>query len=136
MGNARVPECLIVERAVEYFADRHFATWVEVPTMGKSADVVARGGRYIYMTEAKVSDWRRGLEQAYHHLLVADFVLLAIGTRAVSSELCSRAHELGVGVLHIDQACTLVLKPKQSLRIWKPQRSEFLRVLRGIANVS
>lgn len=107
----------------------------EVPNMGQSADIIATRSRWVTAIEAKLTDWRRALEQCRAHELVADFVCIAIGTVSVPDELIRAVHECGYGLLHCppsSSACVWVVRPGRNKSVWGPERTRLVRVMKGI----
>lgn len=54
--------------------------------------------------EAKVKDWRKGLEQAFQNTWFASESYLLLGVLPQTSSLTEAAEKLGVGVLHKEQS--------------------------------
>lgn len=70
----------------------------------------------IVAIEAKVKDWRKGLEQAFQNTWFASESYLLLGVLPQSSNLTECAEKLGVGVLHKEQS---LLKPQLKSRVGK-----------------
>lgn len=126
----------IVRELVAFLYREGYRVRLEVPNMGQSADLVATRGRWAMFVEAKVADWRRALEQCRAHEQVADFVCIAVASSKLSSVLIGEATRLGYGVIHCVPAtltCRWVLRPRLNRRVWRPQRRQWAKTMRGVS---
>lgn len=127
----------IVDAVVRLLSDSGYRVRIEVPNMGQSADVVATRGRWVTFIEAKKHDWRRALDQCRAHEQVADYICIALGTKAISDTFREEASEAGYGVIHCESAdtCEWVVQPQRNANLWRPQRERLSQMLRGISHV-
>jgi len=108
----------------------------EVPNMGQSIDIVATRNRWVTAIEAKMSNWRRALEQCEAHELVADYICIAIATKTISPRFRNESVQKGYGIIRVDYnsgACFLEVKPKKNQRVWEAQRERLTANLRRIS---
>ncbi len=112
---------------------------LEVSNMGQSIDVVATKNRWITAIEAKRTDWRRALHQCRAHLMVADFIVIALALKNVPSELMQMLHANGWGLLMNDSTSgewRWEIKPRKNKRVWQPQRQRFSEHMRKVDYVT
>lgn len=125
----------LVASVVRFLCRQGYRIRVEVPSLEHSTDLVATRGRWVTFCEAKIKNWRRALVQCDAHVRVADFICIAIGTRAVSKTLFAQASKRGFGVIHVQPGrfvCRWILLPRMNTRIWPPERRRWARCLRKI----
>jgi Holliday junction resolvase len=118
----------LVRTLARFLQTDGFECFFEVPNMGQSVDLVLKKNGSLYLIEAKLKDWKRGLQQCRAHQLVADFICIAMGSNFISQELLNQANELGVGVLNYDMSLQVfhhALEPVKNQNYWKPQRTVF-----------
>jgi hypothetical protein len=106
--------------------------------MGQSVDIVATKGRWVTFVEAKKRDWRRALEQCRAHQQVADFICIAVGTKAISTEMSNAVKFAGYGLIHCrgDDDCQWIVEPERNRSFWHPQRKKLSAHLRAISYVT
>ena len=129
-------ELRLVQSVVDHLVNEGYRVRLEVPNMGQSIDVVATKNRWITAIEAKTTDWRRALVQCRAHVLVADFITVALGLRKPPAALADALHQNGWGLLMFDQttdAWRWEIRPKRNDRVWRPQRRRFSEGLRRIS---
>lgn len=130
-------ELEMVSTIMDYFREKKFIVWKEVPNMGQSADIVAlKNHRYIFI-EAKMKNWERAIEQCKAHELVADYIYIAIATENVSDNFNQKANSLGYGIIHINKKnkqFNISLRAKMNEKTWDPQREIFRTNLNKINN--
>jgi hypothetical protein len=130
-------ENALVEILISFLKAEQFKVFLEVPNMGQSTDIVACKNRWLTFIEAKLHNWRRGIEQCVAHELIADFICLAVATVSISDDLKNIITTKGYGLIHCDPysgICSYVIKPRQNKKIWLPQRNVLLKNLRSIEN--
>lgn len=128
-------EHLVVRRLVSMLRRQRYRVREEVPNMGQSADIVATKGRWLTFVEAKVSNWRRAIQQCRAHEHVADFICIAVASSFMSAEFLASAKDLGYGVIQCKGGtgqCRWVLRARRNKRTWRPQRRHFAKALRKI----
>lgn len=124
----RVPEAALVARAADLLRSEGALVCFEVPSLGQSVDLVAEKNDKYIAIEAKVSDWRRALRQATPHLLVADYVAIAVSYNEIPRSLIDEAVVLGIGIINWrtrTDAIEWVLEARESRRVWGPQKNVF-----------
>lgn len=127
---------MVVQDLVAFLGRHGYRVRLEVPNMGQSADIVAARGRWLTFIEAKVTDWRKALDQCRAHESVADYICVAVSTVATPRRLLGEAAGLGYGVIHRaprSRRCRWELRPRMNTRVWGPQRQRLARVMRGIS---
>lgn len=126
----------IVGSLVQFFANEGYRVRLEVPNMGQSADLVATRSRWVTFVEAKRRDWRRALQQCRAHETVADYICLAVFSRASSDTLIAQVSQYGYGLIKCDaesMACQWVIEPRRNTQVWPPQRRRVAAAMKGIA---
>ncbi len=129
-------EAFYVGQLIETLASTGYRARCEVPNFSQSVDVVATKGRWITAIEVKRFDWRRALKQCVSHEIFADFVCVAIVSKAVPPDLERAAEERGYGLLHYDQGSKEFVwhrRPKQNRNYWSHHRKNWSKTLQGIA---
>lgn len=107
----------------------------EVPNMGQSADIVATRAGAVMCVEAKMSHWRRALEQCRAHEQVADYVSIALGMERVPKTLIAALESLGYGLILCQPSkrrCRWIKRADKNGKVWGPQRRRLVSALRGI----
>jgi hypothetical protein len=136
----RPSEKILVDSAISFLANEGFAVFTEVPSLGKSVDLVARSGKTALFAEAKFSDWKRALRQCQAHELVADFICIILGTDAIAGELIQHASAKGYGIIHssrrLERSCEWVLHPVKNPHVWGPQRERWECQFREVFGVN
>ena len=128
-------EFSLVNSVTGHLQSEGYGVRLEVSNMGQSIDVVATRNRWVTAIEAKRSDWRRALVQCRAHVLVADYITVALGLKKPPAELVDALHDNGWGLLMLDQATDKwqwTIRPRKNDRIWGPQRRRFIHDLRKI----
>ena len=96
--------------------------------MGQSVDLVVDKEGSLCFIEAKVSDWKRAIDQCRTHELVADYIFIAISTVRISPAFYQEAKRLGYGIIHFNwntKEISYPLQAKLNKTLWMPQRKEF-----------
>ena len=135
LSKEKLSEYAVVQRIVTHLKNLGYRVRTEVPNMGQSVDLVATRNRWVTFIEAKMHDWRRALVQCQAHEQVADFICIAIGTVSVSESLTAQVKDVGYGLIHCppgDEKCEWIVKPKQNMNVWEPQRNRLAEALRAI----
>lgn len=118
-------ERTLVKLVRRFFENKNFTVIEEIPNMGQSVDLVALQGKKIVFIEAKMSDWKRAINQCKTHEAVADIIYIAIASKNVSPFFLNEAKKSGYGILHYNrQTCCIdeSLTPNKNRKIWYPQR--------------
>ena len=131
-------ERALVKVVIGFLRQDEYRVRLEVPSMGQSVDIVASKGRYLTFLEAKMSDWRRALNQCRAHTLIADYICLAMARPSAPPALVSEAKSLGYGLILCDPviaACHWEIRPRINEEIWLPQRQVWSKSLKKIEYV-
>lgn len=106
---------------IDFFKKRKYNISFEVEYLGKRIDLVAKNNEEILAVELKVNRWRKALQQARVHALVADKSYVALHQESIDSALNHRDLFLasGVGLLEVNGQTKEVIKAKQSEYIHK-----------------
>ena len=132
-------EALIVDALTSHLRASGYSIRLEVPSLGQSIDLVATRGRWLTAVEAKLRNWKRVLAQAKTHLIVADYVYVAVSYKRMPPGLVSAAREMGIGVFNIDlqkRVCLEIIAPERTRILWRPERRRLARRMRRIAHVT
>ena len=125
----------VVDRVARLLHCEGYRVRTEVPTLGQSADLVATKNRWVTFVEAKVRDWQRALQQCRGHEHVADYICIAVATARRPDALLETARQRGYGVIHCQPQsghCEWLLLPARNEAVWRPQRLELGKALRGV----
>lgn len=134
-----ITEFRMVCSVTEHLFGEGYRVRLEVSNMGQSIDVVATKNRWITAIEAKRTDWRRALLQCRAHLMVADFIVIALALKNVPTELSQTLHANGWGLLMYDSTSgewRWEIKPRKNKRVWQPQRRRFSEHMRKVNYVT
>ncbi len=88
----------------------------EVPCLGHSVDLVMDRDHELVAVECKLTDWRRGLGQAQHHLLAVDFAYVCMPARAISPAMDVAFSRSEVGLLLFDPAEAKLIEARPASR--------------------
>lgn len=127
----------LVDCVTKFLEKRKYKVYIEAPNMGQNMDIIALKGRWKTAIEAKLHNWRRGLEQCEAHEIVVDFIYIAISTVKISETLRENAYNKGYGIIHCNPysgECSINLEAKKNNMYWLPQRKIFNQKVRRIAN--
>jgi hypothetical protein len=128
-------EYLLVCSATKYLSNEGYRVRQEVSNMGQSIDIVATRNGLVTAIEAKISNWRRALQQCKAHALVVDFIVIALKIKKVPIELLNTLNANGWGLLiynNQNDDWHWEVKPLQNNRIWVPQQRYFLEGLEKV----
>jgi len=120
-----IKEEQIINLLSNNYINNDYEIFTEVPNMGQSVDLVLKKGRWLTFIEAKLSNWKRAIEQCRAHELVADFIYVAIASVNISDKLIKEAESNGYGIIHLNpysNSIQVICKAKMNKRIWKSQR--------------
>lgn len=117
-----------------FLTEEGYRVRAEVPNLGQSVDLVATKGRWVTFIEVKVKDWRKAIDQCRAHVLVADYICIALGTKKISEAAVAVSAKHNIGLIHInhDGECEWFLKPKKNQAVWLPQRRQLAQELKAI----
>lgn len=118
-------EKMVSDKIAEYMVTLGYFVLQEVPTMGYSADIVARTKNKLTFIEVKLANWKRGLAQCSNHINVADYIYIAMATKRISEALIEQAVLKGFGIISYDcteDKCEIFLKAKKNNNVWPPQK--------------
>jgi Holliday junction resolvase len=118
-------EAKVVGDLAQWLTTTGYRVRTEVSLLGKSVDVVGIRGRWVTLFEAKVSDWRRAIQQCEGHDTVADYICIVIASARVADHFKHEASRRGYGIIHYSRrtgALSWICKPIRNTRVWRPQR--------------
>ncbi len=127
----------LIESLTNFLAIQKYELRYEVPTLGQSADIVACKKKSYTFIEAKMHDWKRGLNQCKTHEIVADYICIAIASVHISAKLEYCAKMKGYGIIHCNPntgICDWFVSPEINENMWFPQRKSFVNSLRDLEN--
>jgi len=100
---------------------------LEVPILGRSADIAYIHHGELCTVEFKIHDWRRALTQARDHLLGSDYSYICMPERKVSKEMRAELTEMGVGLVFYREGANWpfdeVIKARHSIETWDVVRA-------------
>lgn len=120
----------LVQKVVSFLSNDGYNVFLEIPTLGRSADIIAKKNRWITAIEAKMYDSKKVIEQCQVHDLLADFICIAWGGGKVNKKIQELANKKGYGIIIYNRdrnACEWFKHPKYNKNIWKPQRRKWLK---------
>lgn len=89
-----------LQRDVRHFFEKQgYNTYLEVPSLGRSIDLVYFKSEEIVAVELKLSDWKRAIEQARDHLLAVEYSYVCLPRRKKTSYLIESFNESPVGLI-------------------------------------
>ena len=95
----------------------------------KRIDLVALsrldGEGTVIAVEAKISDWKTALKQAFRNLFSVDLSYIAIPDARVARIDRGIFKEVGIGLLAVDGTVTRVVNPNQSV-LTVPEKKQFV----------
>ena len=131
----KLKESELVEEIGRFLAKEGYIIKLEVPTMGRRADIVAIIKDSITIVEAKINHKKKVLEQCGYHDIVADYICIAWGGKNIPPSLFGDARELGYGIIHFSfllSQCYWAIKPKPNENFWEPQKHVLIRSMEQI----
>ena len=125
----RITEYRIVEKALKRLRRNDSLTiCCEVPSLGRSIDLVLMRDGVLIAIEFKLRDWRRGIRQARDYRLGADFSYICMPCRKVSEEMKEEFINAGVGLMFYDDSGEWpfqeVIEAPKSWEIWPSARDK------------
>jgi hypothetical protein len=108
----------------------------EVPNLGRYMDLAAVSGSEILAVEAKLRNWRVGIEQLRTHGHACDMRALAIDASFGCRALLSEAQTRNIGVLYVHRTPEVVEVKEpwsRSTDFWKPQRDKIIKRAKELA---
>ena len=134
--NPEFNELRLVLSITEFLTESGYRVRLEVSNMGQSIDLVATKNRWITAIEAKRKDWGRALQQCRAHVLVADFIVIALAQKSIPTDLSEELIRNGWGLIMLDfskDSWNWKIQPKKNRKVWKPQRERFAASMKEIA---
>ena len=127
----------LVCKVTSFLKNEKYSVYLEVPTLGRSGDIIAQKNRWITAIEAKMYDSKKVIEQCIVYESLADFICIAWGGITVNKMVHDIAQEKGYGVIIYNRnkyQCEWFLNPKYNNNIWKPQRKIWLEKIKEVKN--
>ncbi len=109
-------ETQVTWRVRRYLIDIGYRVRSEIPFMSKRIDlvgVIPRSGTVVAI-EAKVKDWRQGLQQALPYRLCSHKTYLAISTRYLHRVDRGMFGKFGVGLIAVDGSARVEISARTS----------------------
>jgi hypothetical protein len=109
-------ETQVAWRVKRYFTKAGYSVRGEVPFMSKRIDLVGVSPRtgQVIAVEAKVQDWRRGLQQALTYRLCSDEAFLAISTQYLQRVDRLVLAKYGIGLIAVDGVARVEMPARTS----------------------
>ena len=129
----------LVNKVTSFLKNEGYNIYLEVPTLGRSGDIIAQKNRWITGIEAKMYDSKTVLEQCKVYTLLADFICIARGGLTVNEVVYSTSLERGYGIIiynRNEEKCEWYLLPKYNTNIWKPQRQLWIEKIKEVKNAN
>ena len=130
-------ETELVYKVTSFLENEGYIVCLEVPTLGRSGDIIAQKNRWITAIEVKMYDSKKVIEQCKVYDFLADFICIAWGGVTVNRVVHNIALEKGYGIIIYNRdkyQCEWFLNPKYNNNIWKPQRKIWLEKIRKVKN--
>jgi len=121
-------ETQVAWRVRRYLVDSGYRVRSEIPFISKRIDLVGvmpLSGTVVAI-EAKVSDWRRGLQQALPYRLCSHMTFLAISARYLHRVDRVMLGKFGVGLIAVDGSARIEMAARTS-RMTYPKYVEAVR---------
>ncbi len=127
----------LTDKVASFLKSSGYSVYLEVPVLGRSADIVAQKNRWITAVEAKMYDAKTVIEQCKAFDTVADFICIAWGGITVNKAVWNIAKKKGYGIITYNRdkiCCEWFMKPKYNYNIWSPQRRLWIEKIREVKN--
>lgn len=116
MARLNTSEAVLVEQVIEFYSDKGYRVYLEIPFGGRRIDVFAihpKSGQIIAV-EAKLSHWKRALKQARVCLLCADWVYVALPREYARGVKERGFRGFGVGLLSVGNEVRVEIRASRS----------------------
>lgn len=116
MARLITSEAGLVEKVTEFYSNRGYRVYHEIPFDARRIDIVAfhpKSGQMVAV-EAKLSHWRRALRQARVCLLCADWVYVALPKEYTGEIDESTFQGFGVGLLSVGSQARVDIRASRS----------------------
>ena len=103
---------------IDYFENRGFVTFEEVPAHQKRIDLYFLHKNYpqTIAVELKIRKWKQALRQAYQNLFFAQKSYVGLWHRFLNKKVVSEISSYGLGILNIkSDSVELIAKPDSRL---------------------
>lgn len=104
----------MVKKVYDYFETRGYQTFIEVPILRKTIDLLAFNKKNSVAVELKVKDWYRALQQVLTHQILVDYAYVAIWHEYLHRINVERFKQLGVGIINVGESAIIILNAKKS----------------------
>lgn len=121
------PEIELIYEASKYFTNHD--VYYEVASFHRSMDILLVDPLgCLIAIEAKISNWKKAIEQVTTHALTCDYLFLLMPEKKTqNAKMFNTLIEKGIGLLLLnDNNLDMPIKPIKSNLIWKPQRKIFV----------
>lgn len=123
----------MVELICRVMVNQGLRVYLEVPCFERNVDIVLQLPSGLVAIECKIRDWKRGLEQARHHMLAFDYCFVCLPSRKLSKETVKTFKDAGIGLLLFDpfskERLKEVISARRSTEKLQPVQDRILRVI-------
>ena len=130
-------EIELVHKVTSFLENEGYIVCLEVPTLGRSGDIIAQKNRWITAIEVKMHDSQKVIEQCKVYEILADFICIAWGGKTVNRMVYDASKKKGYGIIIYNRAkhqCEWFLNPKYNSNVWKPQRKLWAEKIKKAKN--
>ena len=130
-------ETELVSAVSSFLKNEGYIVYLEVPTLGRSGDIIAQKNRWITGIEVKMYDSKKVIEQCKVYELLADFICIAWGGKTINKIVYNISKEKGYGIIAYNRTkcrCEWFLNPKYNNNVWKPQRKLWIEKIKEVKN--
>lgn len=116
----------------EYFENRGYKVYTEIPISGMCIDMVARKGNFLIAIELKMGLTKQLIHRCYTNQICCDLSYAAIPTEPIkkNKELCKKH---AIGIIKIEHRAKIILEANN--RRFKPFKPEHQRMLKYCSGV-
>lgn len=115
----------------EYFENRGYKVYTEIPITGACIDMVARKGKFLIAIELKMSLTTQLLHTCYKNQLFCDLSYASVPTEPTikSIDLCKRH---SIGIIKVKDGVKIILEANERFKTFKPEHDRILKYCSGI----
>lgn len=115
-----------------YYIHNNYEVYPEVRLFSRNIDLIAKKKSKIVSIELKVRNWKKGIQQSYLNLRVANYSYLALPDpiwNRINRRIYVDAFTHGIGLLSVDGTVRQIMRPERSNKIQPLLRLKFLKQL-------
>jgi predicted RecB family endonuclease len=121
----------ITARVENYLSGEGFMIKREVPALTKRIDIVGIRDGEVWTVEAKVSDWRRALQQANQNRIFGERPYVALWHRHLKNIEERLFDRFGIGIMSVNGDVEIVRPAKKSKVVHSSLAGSLKRYVRG-----